>query len=102
MVIAGHSYGPVHIAQGVIDFRAVFALADDDADRRVLSLNAYRFIERGQVELHLAGVLGLKSASLQLDSYQALELAVVEEKIDEVFFVAHLYAELAPHEREVA
>ena len=45
-------------------------------------------VQEVQVEIHLAGVLGLERSDFQIERHQGLEKAVVEEQIDEVLLAA--------------
>lgn len=54
-------------------------------------------IQGGQVELHFADELGLKLSNLQIDGDKAFEAAVIEQQINEIFFIVHGKTELAAY-----
>ena len=100
--VGGDADGAPGAAQGVFDHGHVLVPADDDADRRVLALHAFLGIEGFQVEFHLALVLGLEAADLQLYGHQAAESAMKEQEVDEVLVATDLDAVLVADEREGA
>ena len=57
-------------------------------------------IDDAQVEIHLAGVLGLELAFLQVDHDEAAQFQVVEQQIDVEIAVADLQVILAADEGE--
>src|SRR5262249_29854065 len=56
--------------------------AEDEAERRLLPALAIAPVEPAQVELHLALVLRLERADLEVHGHKAAELAVVEEQVE--------------------
>ena len=59
-----------------------------------------KIVHRGEIEVHLAGVLGLERAAFQIDHHKAAETKVVEEEIDFVVFSRDFERILATNERK--
>ena len=57
-------------------------------------------VYRRQVEVHLADVLGLEGANLDLDNDESAQTQVVEQQIEPVFLTADLERVLTADERE--
>ena len=85
--IVGEADGFLDVAQAVFSENAVLGLTEDQADGGGVLPVAQQVIDGGAVEVHLAGILGLEVALLELDHYEATELEVVEEQV-EVEFVS--------------
>lgn len=66
--------------QRIFDHCLLLALADDDADGVVFVWQLDLLIERHEVELHFAFVLGLKFADFELYGDQAFQRPVVSNK----------------------
>jgi hypothetical protein len=63
-------------------------------------LESFGVIEQIQVKIHFARMLWLKCANLQLKGDQGLGVAVVEQQINELLFLAQLQAVLATNKAE--
>ena len=97
-LVGGHANRVGFAAKGVFHFYIVFFGAQDDANGTLVALAALKVIEQVQIKVHLARIFRLESADLELKSDQGLEVAVVEEQINEIFLFAQRQSVLAPHE----
>jgi len=100
--VGGYADGLAGWHESVFDNSPVFLLTQDNADSGVLPLLAHLFVENAQVELHLADILRLELADLELDGDEALESAVEKQQIDEILPALDLQAELAADKSEHA
>ena len=74
-----HTDRPADIAQGILHHDPVALAAEDQTDTRGVTGLPLRVIKSGEIEVHLASMLGLESADLEVDGDQAPEPAMVEE-----------------------
>lgn len=68
-------YCPVHLA------------TENEADRWVLMRHARLLVEEREIERELSEMCRLETAVLEFNSYEAVELAIEEEEVDELLFV---------------
>jgi len=59
-----------------------------------------QIIDGGKIEVHLAGVLRLERAALEVEDNEASKLQVIEEQVDSVFLLGHFERHLSANERE--
>jgi hypothetical protein len=57
-------------------------------------------VDRREIEIHLAGELGLRSFHFQVDRNVCAQLQMVEEEVDKKLPVTHFQPVLAAHKRE--
>jgi len=96
-MVFGHADAIGFALQGKFDFQIVLLRAKDDADGWVIVGRAFFFIQQIEIEIHLAGILGLEGAYLQFKSHECFNKPVVEEQVDEVLFLPQHEAVLAAH-----
>src|SRR5271166_5355714 len=72
--VLGHPDRPADIAGGVFDHDPVAVAAKDQADARAVPGLPLCVVERGEIEVHLARVLGLEGTDLEIDGDQTLNL----------------------------
>src|SRR3954464_3865877 len=75
--------------EGVLGHQAVLGLAEDEADGGLVVGAAEEVVDGGEIEAHLAGVLGLEVRHLELDDDVAAQVEVVEEEVEEEVPAAH-------------
>jgi hypothetical protein len=92
----------VDVAERVLGDDAVVGLAEQEADRRVVVLVAQQLVDRAQVEVQLARVLGLELDGLELQHHEAAQAQVIEEQVDVEVPPADLEMNLTPDEREAS
>ena len=97
-MVFGNADGIVLCLQGKLDLDVVLLGAEDDADGRLVVGSAFIFVQEVEVEVHLAGMLGLKAGDFEVEGDQGFEEAVVEEQIDVVVLLAKDQAVLASDE----
>src|SRR5450432_2570785 len=95
-----HADGLPRVAERVFDDDLVLLLAEHEADARLVPIAPELGIRGGQVEVHLAGVLRLELAGVELDNDEAAEPQVEEEEVDVEVLASDLEVHLAAHERE--
>ena len=100
--VAGDEEFLVHAGGGELDLDAVALAAEEDADRRCVSLLHHVGLEPIEIEIHLPGIGRLKSTDLHVDQHMTAEEAVVEDQIDAVVLAALGHAELASLETKAA
>ena len=61
---------------------------------------AQQVVDRREIEIHLAGELGLERNGLQIDDHVAAQLEVIEEQVDAKFFASDRQRILAADECE--
>lgn len=86
--------------QSILNHRFVLALAQDDADGRLIVEMAHQIVHCRQVELHLPSVPRTELFHLEINDDKAAQLQVVEEEINEELVAHHLKAILAAHKSE--
>ena len=87
-------------SKGVFGHEAVLVLAEDQADGRLVGRVAQPVVHHVAVEVHLAGVLGLEGAFLQVDDHEAAQAQVVEQQVDVEVLLADVEVILPPDEGE--
>jgi hypothetical protein len=97
-----HERGRECPAQGVLHHFLVLRGAKQDADGGAFVWFAHVAVERFEVELQFAQMLGLKLVDLELDGHEAVEPPVEEEQIQLKVAPADLQRILAADEAEVA
>ena len=80
----------------------IFAVAEDQAHRRILLRQRPVFAGVIAVEMHLAGIGVGELAGLKVDDDQAPQLAVIEEQVDPIPCIADPKTPLAADKGEVA
>ena len=85
---------------GVLDDELVLLLAQHETDARLVRGLPELRVDGRQVEVHLARVLGLKRARLELDDDEAPELQVEEQEVEVEVLVVDHEMHLTPDERE--
>src|SRR5437763_614994 len=75
--------------EGVFGHQAMLGLAEDEADGGLIVGVAEKIVDGGEVEAHLAGVLGLEVRHLELDDDVAAQVEVVEEEGEEEVPAVH-------------
>ena len=86
--------------QGKLDFNIVLLGAENDPDRGRVVRRALLLVEEVQVEVHLAGVLRLEGADLEVEGDEGLQEPVVEKRVDEILLAADGEPMLPPNEAE--
>ena len=89
-----------HITERILDNKFLLRLAENKAYARLIAWMFEKIVHRGEIEVHLAGVLGLERAAFQIDHHKAAETKVVEEEIDFVVFSRDFERILATNERK--
>jgi hypothetical protein len=97
-LILGYADRLAHIAQGIRDNHPIFALAQNQADAGLVLRVAQQVVRRRKVEVHLAGILGLELANLEIDHNIAAQLEMVEQHVQVVVLVGHFEVILAADE----
>jgi len=64
----------------------IFFGAQNNADGRLISGIALLFVQKVEVEIHLACMFWFKRTDLEIEGNQSLEAAVIKQKIHEIFF----------------
>jgi len=82
--------------------RFVFLTAEDEADRRIFALAHPMFARVIQIHVHLSGIGVSESSALEIDNDEAPQLAMKEQQIEAIPFVADAKAALASDESEIA
>ena len=77
----------VHASQSVFGDDTVAVLTEDQADRGGVGFVAEFVIHDVQIEIHLAGVLGLKCSLFQVDGDEATQSQMIEKQINVEVFV---------------
>ncbi len=80
--------------------RRFLVLAEDQADGGLIGRVAQPVIHDVAVEVHLAGVLGLEGAFLEVDHDEAAEAEMIEEQVEVEIIVADIEAVLPADEGE--
>src|SRR5262249_1884707 len=88
------------VAKRILDYDPVLRLAENHPDRRLITVAADQVVDRGEIEVQLACVLGPEGCRLELDHHEAAKVEVVEEEIDPEFFAADFERILTSHEGE--
>lgn len=88
------------VAKRVLDNQSPLALAEDESNAWVVGRVFEHVIDGGQVEVHLACVLRLERAGLQIDDNEAPEFEVIEEEVDLVVLAGDLQPVLTANEGE--
>lgn len=96
--VLGDADGFVDSPQGILDIDLVPVGAEDEADAGIFMGLSDGVVEEIEVEIHLAGVLGLEGADLQLHGHETGEPPVIEEQVDEVVLFAGRYLVLIADE----
>jgi hypothetical protein len=99
-LIFGDADRLVGVAKRVLGDHPVLGLAEQEADRRAVAVGAELGVDRAQVEVELAGMLGPEVAGLELDDDVAAEVGVVEQQVEVEVLTADLEMDLAADERE--
>src|SRR3954447_1343101 len=87
--VARHADRLLLALKGVFGHQAVLGLAEDEADGGLVVGMPEEVVDGGEVEAHLAGVLGLEVRHLELDDHVAAQAEVVEEKVEEEVPAVH-------------
>src|SRR4051812_2255854 len=87
--VARHADRLLLALKGVFGHQAVLGLAEDEADGGLVVGVPEEVVDGGEVEAHLAGVLGLEVRHLELDDDVAAQAEVVEEEVEEEVPAAH-------------
>ena len=74
--VSGHSNGAASSAQGVFNHGFIFIPADDDSNGRVFVRKAFLRVERFEIKLHLAFVLGLERSHFEFNRHQGAQAAM--------------------------
>ena len=80
----------------------VFLRAENETDRRIFVGACPMFARVVQIHVHLAGVGVGEPAALEIDDDEAPELAMKEQQIDPIPFVADTETALASDKSEIA
>ena len=75
--VFSHPDRSADVAQGIFDHDLVALVAEDQADARTVFRLAFPVIKRGEIEVHLAGMLRLEGADLEIDSNQTAQPAAL-------------------------
>lgn len=78
------------------------ALTEQETNRRLVPFGTKLAIYRRQVEVELAGILGLELANLEFHHEEAVEPHVIEEQVQVERLVGHGKGNLAADECEAA
>ena len=93
-LVLGHADGLVDARERIFGHQPVLLLAQQQADGRLVIRRLELCINGGQVEVELAGVLGLEGRRLEFDHHVALEARVIKKQFDEELVAGDLQPEL--------
>ena len=89
-LIGADTHGLAHILERILGHEVVLALAEQQANRRIVLLFFQDTIHGRKVEVELPGVFRLELAGLQLNHHIAAEVEVVEQQVDVEVIAAYL------------
>ena len=100
--VFGGEYFVRQSIQRVTRDRFIFLAAKNETDRRIFVAACPMFARVVEIHVHLAGVGVGEPATLEIDDDEASELAMKEQQIDAIPFVADAEAALPADESEIA
>jgi len=98
--VIGDAHRLGRATQRIFYHHGVLALAQDHADARSVVGVAKLVVSRRQIEVHLAGELGLELLDFEVDHHEAAQAEMVEEEVDVVILTGHLEVVLAADKGE--
>lgn len=98
--IACHANRRVDVAKRILDDDPVVFAAKDQPDAGIVARFTVPIIQRRETKIHLAGVLGLERAHLQVNRDQAAQPPLIEEQVDIDILAANIEVMLAANERK--
>ena len=83
----GNTHGFGIVLNGEFNYSSIHFSTEHKSDRRILMGHTCLFVKQRQVERELSEMSRLKSAVLEFNGYETVELAIEEEEVDKLFFV---------------
>ena len=99
-LIGADADGLAHILERILGHEVVLALAEQQANRRIVLLFFQDTIHGRKVEVKLPCVFRLELAGLQLDYHIAAEVEVIEQQVDVEVIAAYVEVVLVAEKRK--